>query len=69
MLICIHSNALVPVPPRDAQVQYAEFFDAMECEVFLLKRQKDTLQKQKRGLMQKLLTGQWRMAKPVSKEL
>lgn len=59
----------LPVPPRDAQVQYAEFFDAMECEVFLLKRQKDTLQKQKRGLMQKLLTGQWRMAKPVSKEL
>jgi len=59
----------LPVPPRDAQVQYAEFFDAIEREVVLLKRQNDSLKKQKRGLMQKLLTGQWRMAKPVSKEL
>ncbi len=55
------ASITLPVPPSEVQLQYAIFFDAMEREVILLKKQKKELQKQKRGLMQKLLSGQIRV--------
>ncbi|MBL37670.1 MAG: restriction endonuclease [Xanthomonadales bacterium] len=50
----------LPLPPRDQQQKIARLLDESEKEIKLLKRQALLLQKQKRGLMQKLLTGQWR---------
>jgi type I restriction enzyme, S subunit len=38
--------------------------DAAMLELEKLRRYSEALQKQKRGLMQKLLTGQWRIKTP-----
>lgn len=54
----------VPFPPVDQQTQIAKVLDAASAEIDLLKRQHAALRAQKRGLMQKLLTGQWQL--PVS---
>lgn len=43
------------------QTEINEVLDTAQKEVDLLKGQLDLLTKQKRGLMQKLLTGQWRI--------
>jgi type I restriction enzyme S subunit len=37
------------------------FLNTARIEIDLLKKQADAFRKQKRGLMQKLLTGRWRM--------
>ncbi len=50
----------VPLPPLSEQQQMAEILNAARKEIDLLKRQLAALKEQKRGLMQKLLTGQWR---------
>jgi type I restriction enzyme S subunit len=51
----------VPSPPHDEQVRIARTLDALKSEIRLYERQLELLQKQKRGLMQKLLTGEWRV--------
>lgn len=51
----------VPMPPRDEQVRIARTLDALKSEIRLYERQVELLQKQKRGMMQKLLTGEWRV--------
>lgn len=51
----------VPVPPRRYQEQAADFLDAAEKEISVLRQKLDILKNQKRGLMQKLLTGEWRV--------
>lgn len=51
----------VPIPPIEQQHRIAEILNAARTEIDLLKRQADTYRTQKRGLMQKLLTGQWRV--------
>lgn len=51
----------VPVPPIAEQKSIAQAITAMNTELDLLDAEIDALQRQKRGLMQKLLTGEWRV--------
>lgn len=51
----------VPLPPKDEQKAIAQVFEALSKEIDLLEKQLDALKRQKRGLMQKLLTGQIRV--------
>ena len=52
------------MPPRDLQDRIADALLASESDIELSKRQVEALKTQKRGLMQKLLTGQWRLPVP-----
>lgn len=49
----------VPLPPLEQQQQIAAILSIARQEISLLKQQTDALRRQKRGLMQKLLTGVW----------
>lgn len=49
------------LPPINIQKRIVAFLDAIAREIALLYLQVEALRKQKRGLMQKLLTGQWRL--------
>lgn len=51
----------VPVPPIDEQRQIARTLTVAKKELSLLDEQIEALTRQKRGLMQKLLTGEWRV--------
>lgn len=51
----------VPVPQPEKQKQIASILNTAEKEIDLLKKQLDAYRRQKRGIMQKLLTGQWRV--------
>ena len=51
----------VPVPPIDEQRQIARALTAAKQELALLDEEIEALTRQKRGLMQKLLTGEWRV--------
>ena len=51
----------VAIPPLDQQKQIASTLNTARQEIDLLKKQVYAFRKQKRGLMQKLLTGRWRM--------
>lgn len=53
-------GTMVPVPPLGEQVRIAQALDAAKTEIELLGRRLDAMRAQKRGLMQKLLTGTWR---------
>jgi len=55
----------LPLPVRPQQASLAAALDASEAELAVVKRQADALRRQKRGLMQKLLTGQWRLPAPA----
>jgi len=50
------------LPPTDEQEKQANLLDALLSEQDVLRRQIAALTRQKRGLMQKLLTGEWRVA-------
>lgn len=54
-------SAHVPVPPRESQDSIARVLDLARTEVKAVDRQLDLLRIQKRGLMQKLLTGEVRV--------
>ncbi len=54
------TKILVP-DNREEQVRFSRIFNAMEAEIRTLFRQKTLIERQKRGLMQKLLTGEWRV--------
>lgn len=56
----------VPLPPFERQVRIANYLDAANAEIDLLKQQLIALRAQKRGLMQRLLSGQWRL--PIQEE-
>lgn len=58
----------VPVPPLDEQRAIASALTAAKKEIALLDAEIAALQRQKRGLMQKLLTGQWRVKVDSDKE-
>ncbi len=60
-------STTVPLPPLDQQTEIAQVLDAADANIDLLKRQLAALRVQKRGLMQKLLTGQWRLP-PLEEE-
>ncbi len=51
----------IPVPPLEEQKQIAETLSTAQQEIDLLKQLAEKYKTQKRGLMQKLLTGEWRM--------
>lgn len=51
----------MPIPPREEQVRAVTILNTATQEVSLLKSQLLALRTQKRGLMQKLLTAQWRL--------
>lgn len=56
----------VDLPQRADQERIATILDESRREIDLLQTQLEMLRRQKRGLMQKLLTGEWRV--PVSEE-
>jgi len=58
----------LPLPPVEIQAGVADFLDAAAREIVLLGQQLDVIRAQKRGLMQKLLTGQWRLSIHEQKE-
>lgn len=51
----------IPVPPIEEQKQVGDFLDMARREIDLLKQEADALRRQKRGLIQRLLTGTWRV--------
>lgn len=51
----------IPVPPLKEQKQIAEALSTAQQEIDLLKHLAEKYKTQKRGLMQKLLTGDWRL--------
>lgn len=57
----------IPVPPLEEQKEIAETLSAAQREIDLLKRLADKYKTQKRGLMQKMLTGEWRVKQEVVK--
>ena len=56
----------VPLPDLATQSAIARYLNALRQEIDLLGQSVSALKAQKRGLMQKLLTGQWRL--PVHEE-
>lgn len=50
-----------PCPPIEEQKAIADLLDTCDAELYLLRRQRDALDLQKRGLMQRLLTGKIRV--------
>ena len=48
------------VPPIEDQEKHADLLDTLTAESSLIGKQLEALTRQKRGLMQKLLTGEWR---------
>ena len=56
----------IPLPSIERQREIAEKLDLARSEIALLKELSEKHQTQKRGLMQKLLTGQWRVRLPQS---
>jgi type I restriction enzyme S subunit len=51
----------VTIPEIEEQKAIARILKACDEEINLLKIELANIQKQKRGLMQKLLTGEWRV--------
>lgn len=51
----------IPIPPLPEQKQIAEMLSMIQQEINLLKQLTEKYKTQKRGLMQKLLTGEWRV--------
>lgn len=54
----------LPLPNFERQQAIAAVLDESEKEIDLLGKSLDALKRQKRGLMQKLLTGEWRVPLP-----
>jgi type I restriction enzyme S subunit len=55
------SKLPIPLPPLSEQQEINQVLDTAQQEISLLKKKLDLLKTQKRGLMQKLLTGIWRL--------
>lgn len=53
----------IPLPDLVKQNALARYLNALRMEITLLSQSVDVLKTQKRGLMQKLLTGQWSLGK------
>lgn len=52
---------IVPLPPLTEQLKIAEILSTVDEHLALLEKQKAETQQLKKGLMQKLLTGEWRV--------
>ena len=57
----VFSKIKVFLPPIEQQERQAELLDILKEEIAVVERQSQVLTRQKRGLMQKLLTGEWRV--------
>ena len=55
------SKIKVQVPQRDEQAAIANVLDEQDTELLALAHQLEQLKTQKRALMQKLLSGEWRL--------
>lgn len=55
----------IPLPSLEEQLSISNFLDATKQEIDLLRAEVAAIRTQKRGLMQKLLTGQWRLHVPM----
>tara|TARA_R110000824_G_scaffold118960_2_gene271652 strand:+ start:288783 stop:289994 length:1212 start_codon:yes stop_codon:yes gene_type:complete len=55
------SKIKVFLPPIEDQEKQADLLDTLTAEISVIGKQLETLTRQKRGLMQKLLTGEWRV--------
>ncbi|MDF3810770.1 MULTISPECIES: restriction endonuclease subunit S [Rhodopseudomonas] len=53
------ADFIFELPPVDEQARLVEVLDTGRREIEILERQRRALARQKRGLMQKLLTGEW----------
>jgi type I restriction enzyme, S subunit len=51
----------VPLPTLDEQAEINGVLETAQREIDLLTKKLELLKKQKRGLMQKLFTGEWRV--------
>jgi type I restriction enzyme S subunit len=58
------SDFVLELPPVEEQARIVEALDTTRREIAILEQQRDALVKQKRGLMQKLLTGEWQVSAP-----
>ena len=56
------SKIKVFLPPIEEQVKRADLLDSLTTAISVIQKQLEALTRQKRGLMQKLLTGEWRVA-------
>jgi type I restriction enzyme S subunit len=54
-------NSKVRLPDRNTQDRLAKILSDADEEIALAKERQNALERQKRGLMQKLLTGEWRV--------
>ena len=54
----------IPIPDKAAQDRIADKLNLVQSELVIFRKQLDLLKVQKRGLMQKLLTGAWRVPIP-----
>jgi type I restriction enzyme S subunit len=52
---------MVPLPPLDQQRRIAMILDDAEDAISVEEKYLSALKRQKRGLMQKLLAGEWRV--------
>lgn len=59
----------IPLPLLEEQREISAALDEAKREISLLQAEVAALKTQKRGLMQKLLTGQWRVSKSIFKEV
>lgn len=55
----------IPLPDKHRQTAIARYLNALRQEIDLLGQSVSVTKTQKRGLMQKLLTGQWRLPVPA----
>jgi type I restriction enzyme S subunit len=58
----------MPLPDTNTQTAIARYLNALRQEIDLLGQSVAALKTQKRGLMQKLLTGQWRLNHEKTRE-
>ncbi|AFV24445.1 restriction modification system DNA specificity domain-containing protein [Methanolobus psychrophilus R15] len=68
----LHPNELfktkITLPPLEEQKQIAETLSAAQQEIDLLKQLAKKYKIQKRGLMQKMLTGEWRVKEEIIRQ-
>jgi type I restriction enzyme S subunit len=58
------ASLMIPLPDMARQTAIARYLNALREEIALLHQSVEALKRQKRGLMQKLLTDQWRVKVP-----
>lgn len=58
------ASLAIPLPGTAQQTAIARYLNTLREEIALLGQSVDAIKQQKRGLMQKLLTGQWRVKVP-----